>query len=136
MGADSSAPRRRTRRFPVLTRDTARPEGGGRAAGGDAPAPYRQWPLLTVLAGTGAGLLIVLGETRLGVLVVGGSLLAGAVLRRVVPNVGMLAVRSRFTDMLTYGLLGSLIIVLGLMAQPRPVLEIPFLEDVIRYLVR
>ncbi|EST31564.1 hypothetical protein M878_16425, partial [Streptomyces roseochromogenus subsp. oscitans DS 12.976] len=35
-------PQRITRRFPRITRDTARPEGGGRAAGGDAPAPARQ----------------------------------------------------------------------------------------------
>ncbi|MBI0379110.1 DUF3017 domain-containing protein, partial [Streptomyces albiflaviniger] len=39
---------RRSRRFPLITRDTARPEGGGRAAPGAAPAPARQWPLLTV----------------------------------------------------------------------------------------
>nr|WP_257139009.1 hypothetical protein [Streptomyces sp. rh34] len=36
---------RRSRRFPRFTRDTARPEGGGRAASGDAPAPARQWPV-------------------------------------------------------------------------------------------
>jgi len=41
-------PRRATRRFPLFTRDTARPEGGGRAAPGDAPAPARQWPILAV----------------------------------------------------------------------------------------
>ncbi|MEE1927965.1 DUF3017 domain-containing protein [Streptomyces sp. TRM 70351] len=126
----------RTRRFPAFTRDTARPEGGGRAAPGDAPAPARQWPLLTVLLGTVAGLLVMLGEARIGLLVVGASLLAGAVLRRTVTSVGMLAVRSRFTDMLTYGLLGGLVVVLALMAQPKPWLELPFLEDVIRFAVR
>ncbi|MBW1596604.1 DUF3017 domain-containing protein [Streptomyces sp. JJ38] len=139
MGADPTnpaAPRRGSRRFPVFTRDTARPEGGGRAAPGGAPAPYRQWPLLAVLAGTVAGLLIVLAEMRAGLLLVGGSLLAGSLLRWLMPNVGMLAVRSRFTDVLTYGLLGGLITVLALMAQPRPWLELPFLEDLIRYLVR
>ncbi|MEU9855952.1 hypothetical protein AB0E19_22000, partial [Streptomyces sp. NPDC047974] len=40
---------RGSRRPPTVTTDTARPEGGGRAAGGDAPAPARQWPLLLVL---------------------------------------------------------------------------------------
>ncbi|MGW7791001.1 DUF3017 domain-containing protein, partial [Streptomyces tricolor] len=37
-------PRRVTRRFPLFTRDTARPEGGGRAAGGAAPAPPPHCP--------------------------------------------------------------------------------------------
>ncbi|MBB1245766.1 DUF3017 domain-containing protein [Streptomyces durbertensis] len=144
MGADSTAggPRnpdangnRRSRRFPMLTRDTARPEGGGRAASGSAPAPYRQWPILTVLGGVVVGLLLSLAEARVGILVVGGSLLLGAVLRRFVPSVGMLAVRSRFTDLLTYSVLGTLIVVLALMAQPNPWLELPFLEEVIRFTV-
>ncbi|WP_438947981.1 DUF3017 domain-containing protein [Streptomyces durbertensis] len=119
----------------MLTRDTARPEGGGRAASGSAPAPYRQWPILTVLGGVVVGLLLSLAEARVGILVVGGSLLLGAVLRRFVPSVGMLAVRSRFTDLLTYSVLGTLIVVLALMAQPNPWLELPFLEEVIRFTV-
>ncbi|MBD3552685.1 UbiD family decarboxylase, partial [Streptomyces sp. SP18CM02] len=49
--------------FPRFTRDTARPEGGGRAASGDAPAPARQWPLLTVLCAAGLGLLIVVVDS-------------------------------------------------------------------------
>lgn len=128
---------RGSRRFPLITRDTARPEGGGRAAGGQAPAPARQWPLLTVLAGVATGLLTVaLDEHRAGTLVVGISLLVGALLRWVLPSVGMLAVRSRFTDMVTYGLLGTLIVLLSMMTQPNPWLEIPFLEDVVHYTVR
>ncbi|MGD9483398.1 DUF3017 domain-containing protein [Streptomyces sp. TRM70308] len=129
-------PERRSRRFPVFTRDTARPEGGGRAAPGGAPAPARQWPLLAVLAGSVTGLLVVLGEMRIGLLVVGASLLAGAVLRWLVPEVGMLAVRSRFTDVLTYGLLGGTVVVLALMVQPEPWLQLPFLQDLMRFLVR
>ncbi|MBQ0986095.1 DUF3017 domain-containing protein [Streptomyces sp. F63] len=126
-----------SRRFPRLTRSTARPEGGGRAAPGDAPAPVRQWPLLSVLGGTAAGLILVaFGVSRIGTLLVGLSLLAGAVLRRVLPSVGMLAVRSRFTDMVTYGLLGTLITLLALMSLPDPWLEIPWLEDIIRFAVR
>ncbi len=120
----------------MFTRDTARPEGGGRAAPGGAPAPARQWPLLAVLAGTVTGLLVVLGEMRIGLLVVGASLLAGAVLRWLVPEVGMLAVRSRFTDVLTYGLLGGTVVVLALMVQPEPWLQLPFLQDLMRFLVR
>ncbi|MFU0243323.1 DUF3017 domain-containing protein, partial [Streptomyces scabiei] len=100
-------PRRTTRRFPLFTRDTARPEGGGRAAGGDAPAPARQWPVLTVVLLVGLGLLLTaLGVFRWGTLLIGAALLAGGALRWMLPDVGMLAVRSRFTDIATYGVFG------------------------------
>ncbi|GGX04778.1 hypothetical protein GCM10010353_20530 [Streptomyces chryseus] len=134
-------PVRTTRRFPLLTRDTARPEGGGRAASGDAAAPVRQWPFLVVLGTTALGLLLVAVDAfgigfRLGTLLIGLALISGAVLRRLVPSVGMLAVRSRFTDMATYGLLGFVIVMLALMAQPGPWLEIPLLEQAVRFTVR
>ncbi|WP_425275368.1 DUF3017 domain-containing protein [Streptomyces misionensis] len=123
-------PRRVTRRFPLFTRDTARPEGGGRAASGAAPAPARQWPLLVVLGTVALGLLVTaLDAFRVGILLIGVGLLAGAVLRWMLPGVGMLAVRSRFTDISTYGVLGLVIVLLALMAQPHPWLEIPFLKD-------
>ncbi|WP_228922454.1 DUF3017 domain-containing protein [Streptomyces sp. DH7] len=132
---------RRSRRFPRFTRDTARPEGGGRAASGDAPAPARQWPLLTVLGAAGLGLLIVVLDPfdqafRIGTILIGGALIAGAVLRWVVPSVGMLAVRSRFTDLVTYGLMGTLIVLLALVAQPAPWLDVPILEDAVRFTIR
>ncbi|MGX1948922.1 DUF3017 domain-containing protein [Streptomyces anulatus] len=131
----------RSRRFPRFTRDTARPEGGGRAASGDAPAPARQWPLLTVLGAAGLGLLIVVLDPfdqafRIGTILIGGALIAGAVLRWVVPSVGMLAVRSRFTDLVTYGLMGTLIVLLALVAQPAPWLDVPILEDAVRFTIR
>ncbi|GGV80449.1 DUF3017 domain-containing protein [Streptomyces griseoloalbus] len=129
-------PRRTTRRFPLFTRDTARPEGGGRAASGDAPAPARQWPILAVLLTVGLGLLLTaLDLFRLGTLLIGVALLAGAVLRWLVPDVGMLAVRSRFTDIVTYGGLGLAIALLALMVQPHPWLEIPFLKDTLHFTV-
>ncbi|PPS81734.1 DUF3017 domain-containing protein [Streptomyces sp. MH60] len=129
-------PRRTTRRFPLFTRDTARPEGGGRAAGGDAPAPARQWPVLTVVLLVGLGLLLTaLGVFRWGTLLIGAALLAGGALRWVLPDVGMLAVRSRFTDIATYGVFGLSIALLALMAQPNPVLEIPFLKDTLHFTV-
>lgn len=127
---------RRSRRFPLITRDTARPEGGGRAAPGDAPAPARQWPMLCVLTAAGAGLLVTLANFRAGILVVGLSVLAGAVLRWAVPSVGLLAVRSRYTDVLTYGVLGTAIVLLAMMAQPGPWLEVPFLEDIVHFTIR
>jgi hypothetical protein len=130
-------PRRATRRFPLFTRDTARPEGGGRAAPGDAPAPARQWPILTVLSAVALGLLLTaLDVFRVGTILIGAALLAGAVMRWILPSVGMLAVRSRFTDMLTYGVLGTAIVLLALMAQPKPLLVIPFLDDTLHFTVR
>ncbi|MCX4988960.1 MULTISPECIES: DUF3017 domain-containing protein [unclassified Streptomyces] len=130
-------PRRTTRRFPLFTRDTARPEGGGRAASGDAPAPARQWPILTVLSAVALGLLLTaLDVFRVGTILIGAALLAGAVMRWMLPSVGMLAVRSRFTDMLTYGVLGAAIVLLAMMAQPNPLLEIPFLDDTLHFTVR
>ncbi len=129
-------PRRATRRFPLFTRDTARPEGGGRAAPRDAPAPARQWPVLTVLAVVGLGLLLTaLDQFRYGTLLIGVALLAGAVLRWLLPDVGMLAVRSRFTDIATYGVLGAAIVLLAMMVQPHPWLEIPFLKDTLHFTV-
>lgn len=129
-------PRRTTRRFPLFTRDTARPEGGGRAASGAAPAPARQWPILAVLGAVGLGLLLTAFDVfRYGTLLIGAALLAGAVLRWVLPDVGMLAVRSRFTDIVTYGVLGLAIVLLAMMAQPKPWLEIPFLKDTLHYTV-
>ncbi|WP_274561467.1 DUF3017 domain-containing protein [Streptomyces spiramyceticus] len=140
--AATAAPvRAASRRFPLFTRDTARPEGGGRAAPGGAAAPVRQWPFLTVLGAVALGLLLVGVNAfgigfRLGTLLIGLALIGGAVLRRLIPSVGMLAVRSRFTDMATYGLLGIVIVLLALMAQPQPWLEIPFLESAVRFTVR
>ncbi|MFF5494921.1 DUF3017 domain-containing protein [Streptomyces aquilus] len=129
-------PRRTTRRFPLFTRDTARPEGGGRAAPSDAPAPARQWPILAVLATVAVGLLVIATDQfRVGSLLIGAGLLAGGVLRWLLPDVGMLAVRSRFTDIVTYGVLGTAIALLALMAQPDPWLVIPFLKDALHFTV-
>ena len=129
-------PRRATRRFPLFTRDTARPEGGGRAAPRDAPAPARQWPVLAVSAAVGLGLLLTaLDRFRVGTLLIGLALLAGAVLRWLLPDVGMLAVRSRFTDIATYGVLGTAIVLLAMMVQPDPWLVIPFLKDTLHFTV-
>ncbi|MFJ4773509.1 DUF3017 domain-containing protein [Streptomyces uncialis] len=126
----------RNRRFS-LTRDTARPEGGGRAAPGDAPAPARQWPMLTVLGMVGVGLLLTgLDVFRAGTVLIGLGLLTGGLLRWALPSVGMLAVRSRFTDMITYGVLGGMIVLLALMTQPDPVLVVPFLEDTLHFTIQ
>ncbi|MGW0369033.1 DUF3017 domain-containing protein [Streptomyces coeruleorubidus] len=129
-------PRRVTRRFPLFTKDTARPEGGGRAAPGDAFAPARQWPVLAVLGLVGLGLLVTaFGQFRLGTLLIGIALLSGGAMRWLLPDVGMLAVRSRFTDIVTYGVMGLAIVLLAMMAQPNPWLQIPFLKDTLHFTV-
>ncbi|MFH8731733.1 MULTISPECIES: DUF3017 domain-containing protein [unclassified Streptomyces] len=129
-------PRRASRRFPLFTRDTARPEGGGRAAPGDAPAPARQWPILAVISLVGVGLLLTAFDVfRVGTLLIGVALIGGAVLRWTLPSVGMLAVRSRFTDMVTYGFLGVVIVLLALMVEPNPILVIPFLNDTLHFTI-
>lgn len=94
-----------------------------------------------MLALAGTGLLIIgldpFAEAfRVGAILVGVALITGAVMRRVLPSVGMLAVRSRFTDMVTYGLLGGAITLLAMMAQPEPWLELPFLKDLVKFTVR
>ncbi|MGW0574398.1 DUF3017 domain-containing protein [Streptomyces sp. NPDC002920] len=128
-------PRRATRRFPKFTRDTARPEGGGRAAAGDALAA-RQWPIIAVLGLIALGLLVTaLDQFRIGSILIGVGLLTGAALRWILPGVGMLAVRSRFTDIATYAVLGTAIVLLALMAQPDPWLQIPFLKDTLHFTV-
>ncbi|OUD01186.1 DUF3017 domain-containing protein [Streptomyces swartbergensis] len=129
-------PRRVTRRFPLFTKDTARPEGGGRAASGDAFAPARQWPVLAVLGLVGLGLVVTaFGQFRLGTLLIGIALLGGGAMRWLLPDVGMLAVRSRFTDIVTYGVMGLAIVLLAMMAQPNPWLQIPFLKDTLHFTV-
>lgn len=127
----------KSRRFPSVTRDTARPEGGGRAVPGAVSAPARQWPMLSVLAATAAGLLITaVGHPKVGCLAMGVALIAASAMRQLLPSVGMLAVRSRFTDVATYGLLGVAITMLALVIEPKPLLEIPFLETAVRFTVR
>ncbi|MFD9477144.1 MULTISPECIES: DUF3017 domain-containing protein [Streptomyces] len=136
--AAAAEPVARSRRFPSITRDTARPEGSGRAVPGAVSTPARQWPMLSVLTATAAGLLATaFGHPRVGCLAIGVALIAASVMRRVLPSVGMLAVRSRFTDMITYGLLGVAITLLALvMAAPKPWLVIPFMESAVRFTVR
>ncbi|MFF2845024.1 DUF3017 domain-containing protein [Streptomyces sp. NPDC058001] len=136
-GVAARSGKRKGRRFPSITRDTARPEGGGRAAPGDAPAPARQWPMLAVLSTTGLGLLLTaLDVFRIGIMLIGVALIMAGVMRWALPSVGMLAVRSRFTDLVTYGILGIAIVLLALMAQPEPWLVIPFLDDTLHFTIK
>jgi len=75
----------------------------------------RELPLAVVLTCAGAGLIVVaLHHFRWGNLLVGGSLVLAALMRLVLPTrqAGLLAVRSRFTDVLTMSLLGGSLMLL------------------------
>jgi Protein of unknown function (DUF3017) len=77
----------------------------------------RQAPLLAALLAVGGGLLLVtLGHWRRGLVVIGLALVGTAALRLVLPlrRVGLLAVRSRWADVLMLAGTGVAITVLTL----------------------
>jgi hypothetical protein len=77
----------------------------------------RQAPLLAALVALGAGLLLVtLGHWRRGLVVIGLAMTGTAVLRLVLPlrRVGLLAVRSRWADVLMLAGAGLALTVLTL----------------------
>lgn len=78
---------------------------------------------LGVLAGTAAGLvLVVLGPWRTGLWVVGGSMIAGATIRLVLPDrsAGMLGVRRKLIDVATMALLGVALCTLAVVIPDQP----------------
>ncbi|GAB2693410.1 DUF3017 domain-containing protein [Kitasatospora kifunensis] len=126
---------RSTRRRPARTTGTLPPEGSKAALGRDHSLPVRQWPITLVLAVVGIGLAITWrADFRYGLLVIGGAMLLGALLRLLLPEVGMLAVRSRFTDVLVLLCFATVIVMLALVAQPDPWLRLPQVEDIGTYI--
>ena len=74
-------------------------------------------PAVVVLAIAAIGLLrVATANWREGAVLLGGSLLVGAVLRAVLPleRAGMLAIRSRAIDVLSYTGLGLAVVLLAL----------------------
>ncbi|MFD0528616.1 DUF3017 domain-containing protein [Kitasatospora arboriphila] len=91
----------------------------------------RQWPITLCLAVAGLGLAVIwFADFKIGLLIVGLALLLGAALRAALPEVGMLAVRSRFTDVGVLTFLGGVIVLLTLVAQPDPWLHLSWLDDI------
>lgn len=134
MGAARGRSRRRP---PLTTTGTLPPEGSAAAADRAQPLPVRQWPIVLVTMVALAGLVLTASDRfRVGAVTVGAALLLGALLRLVLPEVGMLAVRSRFTDAVVLSVLGGAIALLALMAQPDPWLHVPFLDRVTALLGR
>jgi Protein of unknown function (DUF3017) len=73
-------------------------------------------PLTLVIAGAGAGLVVIaMHHFRWGNLVIGGSLLVAALLRLVLPTrqAGLLVVRGRLTDVITMAAIGGALLVLA-----------------------
>jgi hypothetical protein len=103
----------------------------GRPEEAEAPVPARrqvirdvlvgEWPLAAVLVVCLAGLIVVLdNHFRRGTVLFAGGLVLAAGLRLVLPTpeVGSLAVRSRFTDVITLGVLGLGVLLTALVVPP------------------
>ncbi|WP_329564785.1 DUF3017 domain-containing protein [Kitasatospora sp. NBC_01266] len=135
-----SARRRAARNRAVLetgpaAAGTLPPEGSKAALDRSHSLPVRQWPITLVLLAVGIGLLVAwLDDFRYGLLTIGGGVLFGALLRLLLPEVGMLAVRSRFTDVLVLLFFATVIVLLALVAQPDPWLRLPEVEDIGSYI--
>jgi hypothetical protein len=73
-------------------------------------------PLTMVIAGAGAGLVVIaMHHFRWGNLIIGGSLLFAALLRLVLPTrqAGLLVVRGRLTDVVTMAAIGGALLLLA-----------------------
>lgn len=82
---------------------------------------WAQWPLVLVLATMGVSFVFVaLDEFRLGSVLLGVSVLVAFVLRLVLPDgrIGLLAVRSKRTDLIVLGALGVALTVFALWVPP------------------
>ncbi|HZG96616.1 MAG TPA: DUF3017 domain-containing protein [Mycobacteriales bacterium] len=84
----------------------------------------RTVPMTLVIGVVASGIAMVVADKwRWGLYVVGGGLVLGALLRLLLPvrQVGGLAVRSRFVDVLTLTVFGSAVLVLAaIVPSPNP----------------
>ena len=91
---------------------TAAPQRKRRRAGG----LFADIPLALVICGVGVGLLVIaMHHFRWGNMAISISVLAGALFRLVLParKAGLLVVRSRFTDVVTMGVIGGTLMLLA-----------------------
>jgi hypothetical protein len=99
------------------------PEGGTSPSG---PAGLREWPAVLVLALLAVSLVVgALFGFRSATVMIGVTLAVAAVLRLCVREVGILAVRSRFTDVMVMLVLGTAVVMLGLSIPPA-VVDLPW----------
>jgi len=83
---------------------------------GKVAAFFGEIPLALVICGVGVGLVIIaMHHFRWGNLAISMSVLGGALFRLVLPSrtAGLLAVRTRFTDVVTMGFIGGALMVLA-----------------------
>ena len=114
----AKAAARRARTAEAARRPAAAPAGWGAGL-------LNQLPYLVVLAGVVAGLATIRsGEqaVRGGTLVIAGALLAGSLIRLVLPagRAGMLGSRRRLADVAALGALGIGLLIAGLLARIAP----------------
>jgi hypothetical protein len=80
-------------------------------------AIWRQWPWLAVVMVALVGLLVVaLGNWRVGVGLIAGAALLAGVLRWLLAEPGILAIRSRPVDVVIYLALGGALMVINAVA--------------------
>jgi hypothetical protein len=83
---------------------------------GKFAAFFGELPLALVISGVGVGLIVIaMHHFRWGNLAISMAVLAGALFRLVLPTrqAGLLVVRSRFTDVVTMGVVGGALMVLA-----------------------
>ncbi|WP_439676425.1 DUF3017 domain-containing protein [Embleya sp. MST-111070] len=99
------------------------PEGGGSPTG---PGRLREWPATVVFGCLFAALLTAaLSGFRPAAMMIAGTFLVAALLRVFVSDVGVLAVRSRFTDVAMLLIFGGAVLLLGL-SIPEPLVDLPW----------
>jgi Protein of unknown function (DUF3017) len=111
----AKAAARRAREQDAADRRPAAPDAGG-------PRLLTQLPYLLVLAGMAAGLATIRSSeqaVRGGTLVIAGALLAGSLIRLVLPagRAGMLGSRRRLADVAALAVLGLGLLIAGLLAR-------------------
>ncbi|WP_019852943.1 DUF3017 domain-containing protein [Actinopolyspora mortivallis] len=89
--------------------------GGGRA-------PVHLWFALVVLVALSGMVWVAMSHWREGAALLGGAFLLAAVLRVMVPpeRVGLLAIRSRWVDVVLYGALGLVIVAVAVTIKGGP----------------
>ncbi|WP_406283310.1 DUF3017 domain-containing protein [Embleya sp. NBC_00896] len=99
------------------------PEGGASPTG---PGPLREWPAMVVFGCLFAALLTAaLVGYRLATVLIAGTFVLAAILRLFLRDVGVLAVRSRFTDVAVLLFFGLGVLLLGL-SIPEPLVDLPW----------
>ncbi|UGQ14529.1 DUF3017 domain-containing protein [Yinghuangia sp. ASG 101] len=126
-GRPGSRDTARAGRHPGTPADgTYVPEGGSSPTG---VGGLREWPALVVLALLAASMVVAaVAGFRPATIMIGATFAVAAVLRTFVRDVGILAVRSRFTDVMVMLVFGASVVFLGLMVPP-PLVDLPWIPN-------